>query len=240
MFGAGVRLRGARARRSARALLARRVAPGAASAPAARRPRRPRRRADAHVPRRRPRRRLQRRRRPLHAARAGASTTSPSTASCCASRRPASRRSTTTCFGWHAPYPLTSLPVLLGTAGGIGLLVGPAGLLWLNLRRDPLHGDPAQRPMDRGFIALLLLTSVDRPGAARLARHGCDGAAAGGAPRRRDGAVPHAALRQVRARRLPLRGAAEVRHREAAAQPAAARRATESRFPTCPTTGDTS
>ena len=59
----------------------------------------------------------------------------------------------------HAPYALTSLPVLLGTAGGIGLLIGPAGLLWLNLRRDPAAGDPAQRPMDRGFIALLLLTS---------------------------------------------------------------------------------
>lgn len=63
-------------------------------------------------------------------------------------------------FGWIAPYPLTSLPVILGTVGGIGLLVGPAGLLWLNLRRDPSHGDTAQRPMDRGFIALLFLTSA--------------------------------------------------------------------------------
>ncbi|MFT0173351.1 tricarballylate utilization 4Fe-4S protein TcuB [Paraburkholderia mimosarum] len=60
----------------------------------------------------------------------------------------------------HAPYPLFSLPVMLGTAGGAGLLVGPAGLLWLNLRRDPNRGDPKQRPMDRGFIALLLLTSA--------------------------------------------------------------------------------
>jgi citrate/tricarballylate utilization protein len=63
-------------------------------------------------------------------------------------------------FGWQAPYALSSLPVLLGTAGGIGLLIGPAGLLWLNLRRHPLHGDPAQKPMDRGFIALLFLTSL--------------------------------------------------------------------------------
>jgi citrate/tricarballylate utilization protein len=63
-------------------------------------------------------------------------------------------------LGLHAPYPFFSLPVLLGTAGGIGLLIGPAGLLWLNLRRHPLHGDVAQRPMDRGFIALLLLTSA--------------------------------------------------------------------------------
>jgi len=63
-------------------------------------------------------------------------------------------------LGLHAPYPIVSVPVLLGTAGGIGLIVGPAGLLWLNLRRDPKRGDARQRPMDRGFIALLLLTSA--------------------------------------------------------------------------------
>jgi citrate/tricarballylate utilization protein len=61
---------------------------------------------------------------------------------------------------WPAPYPMTSLPVVLGTVGGIGLLVGPAGLLWLNYRRHPAHGDPEQRPLDRGFILLLLLTSA--------------------------------------------------------------------------------
>lgn len=63
-------------------------------------------------------------------------------------------------FGMQAPYPYFSLPVILGTVGGIGLLVGPAGLFWLNLKRHPLQGDVAQRPMDRGFIALLFLTSL--------------------------------------------------------------------------------
>lgn len=63
-------------------------------------------------------------------------------------------------LGLQAPYPLLSLPVLLGTAGGIGLLVGPAGLLFLNYRRDPAHGDQAQAPMDRGFILLLFLISL--------------------------------------------------------------------------------
>jgi len=63
-------------------------------------------------------------------------------------------------LGRHAPYAFTSLPVLLGTAGGVGLLLGPAGLMWLNLRRHPLHGDAAQKPMDRGFIALLFLISA--------------------------------------------------------------------------------
>lgn len=63
-------------------------------------------------------------------------------------------------LGLQAPYPFLSLPVLLGTAGGIGLLIGPVGLLWLNLKRHPLHGDAAQRPMDCGFIALLFLVSL--------------------------------------------------------------------------------
>ncbi|AZD15976.1 tricarballylate utilization 4Fe-4S protein TcuB [Pseudomonas chlororaphis] len=61
---------------------------------------------------------------------------------------------------WSAPYPVLSLPVMLGISGGLGLLVGPAGLLWLNLRRNPEHGDENQKPMDRGFIALLFLVSA--------------------------------------------------------------------------------
>jgi citrate/tricarballylate utilization protein len=60
----------------------------------------------------------------------------------------------------HAPYALSSIPVLLGIVGGIGLLIGPAGLLWLNLHRHPDHGDAALKPMDRGFIALLFSISI--------------------------------------------------------------------------------
>jgi citrate/tricarballylate utilization protein len=63
-------------------------------------------------------------------------------------------------LGLEAPYPYLSAPVLLGTAGGMSLFVGATGLLWLNLRRNPERGDRRQRPMDRGFIALLMLTSA--------------------------------------------------------------------------------
>ena len=63
-------------------------------------------------------------------------------------------------FGWQAPYDFTSLPKILGTVGGISLALGTFGLWRLNLARDPNHGDVKQRPMDRGFIALLFLISV--------------------------------------------------------------------------------
>lgn len=63
-------------------------------------------------------------------------------------------------FGWEAPYGYASVPVVLGTAGGLGLVVGPGGLYWIGRRRDPAAGDPAQGPADRAFLLLLLLTSV--------------------------------------------------------------------------------
>jgi citrate/tricarballylate utilization protein len=63
-------------------------------------------------------------------------------------------------FGWIAPYGYTSLPVLLGTVGGVGLLVGPAGLLAVRARRDRALGDPTQRGLDESFIALLFVTSL--------------------------------------------------------------------------------
>ncbi|MDO8448752.1 MAG: tricarballylate utilization 4Fe-4S protein TcuB [Rhodoferax sp.] len=63
-------------------------------------------------------------------------------------------------FGWTAPYDLPSLPKLLGVAGGLSLLMGTAGLFKLNLQRHPLQGDASQKPMDRGFIALLFFASL--------------------------------------------------------------------------------
>jgi len=57
-------------------------------------------------------------------------------------------------MGWIAPYPFTSLPVLLGTFGGMGLLIGPAGLLWLKMKADPA---PRLRELVGMDVALLML-----------------------------------------------------------------------------------
>jgi citrate/tricarballylate utilization protein len=63
-------------------------------------------------------------------------------------------------LGWPAPYDFISLPKILGTVGGLSLALGTLGLWRLNLARDPQHGDVQQRPMDRGFIALLFFISI--------------------------------------------------------------------------------
>ena len=63
-------------------------------------------------------------------------------------------------FGWKAPYPFWSVPVVLGTAGGLGLLIGPPGLLWLKTRRDAALQDADQTGMDAAFLVLLFLTSL--------------------------------------------------------------------------------
>jgi citrate/tricarballylate utilization protein len=63
-------------------------------------------------------------------------------------------------LGWQAPYPYISLPVILGTVGGIGLLVGCGGLLHLKARSDAAPGVLSMRSMDLAFLWLLLLTSL--------------------------------------------------------------------------------
>lgn len=63
-------------------------------------------------------------------------------------------------LGWEAPYPVTSLPVVLGALGGLGLVVGPVGQWMLRERRDPRLIDPRQRGMDGALLLLLWLTSA--------------------------------------------------------------------------------
>lgn len=63
-------------------------------------------------------------------------------------------------LGWEAPYSLLSLPVALGVVGGLGLILGPLGLLHLKSIRDPEPTDAMHSGMDVAFLVLLLLTSV--------------------------------------------------------------------------------
>ena len=63
-------------------------------------------------------------------------------------------------FGWRAPYAYASVPVVLGTTGGLGLVIGPLGLLAERSRRDKALGDPAQHGLDVSFVVALLLTSL--------------------------------------------------------------------------------
>ena len=60
----------------------------------------------------------------------------------------------------EAPYPWYDLPVVLGTLGGIGLLIGPIGLLAQKRSRDPVVQSEKRRGMDTAFLAMLFLTSA--------------------------------------------------------------------------------
>jgi citrate/tricarballylate utilization protein len=59
----------------------------------------------------------------------------------------------------EAPYPWWDAPVVLGTLGGIGLLIGPIGLLAKRWKRDPVLVDEQRMGMDTAFIVMLFLTS---------------------------------------------------------------------------------
>lgn len=73
---------------------------------------------------------------------------------------------TTTATGYHyflgleAPYPWYDLPVVLGSLGGIGLIIGPIGLLRSKFQRDGELVEARSYGMDVGFLVMLLLTSL--------------------------------------------------------------------------------
>lgn len=59
-----------------------------------------------------------------------------------------------------APYAWYDLPVLLGTAGGVGLLIGPVGLIRAKIRRDRALRDESRWGMDHAFTIMLFLVSL--------------------------------------------------------------------------------
>ncbi len=57
-------------------------------------------------------------------------------------------------FGWVSPHAFLSLPVQLGTWGGVLLCVGTAGLMWVKNATDPV---PISRQLIGGEYAILAL-----------------------------------------------------------------------------------
>jgi citrate/tricarballylate utilization protein len=60
----------------------------------------------------------------------------------------------------EAPYPLWDVPVVLGTLGGIGIVIGPLGLYVAKRKREPAMMDEGSRSMDVAFLAMLGLTGA--------------------------------------------------------------------------------
>jgi len=59
-----------------------------------------------------------------------------------------------------APFAIFSLPVILGTVGGIAIVIGTSGLLYLKTRLDKAPTADGFTSMDVGFLLLLLMTSL--------------------------------------------------------------------------------
>jgi len=58
------------------------------------------------------------------------------------------------------PYPLLSAPVLLGSLGGVAMIVGCTGLLWLKSRSDRAPADPSTLNLDWLFLVMLNVVSI--------------------------------------------------------------------------------
>ncbi|MEE8435750.1 MAG: tricarballylate utilization 4Fe-4S protein TcuB [bacterium] len=63
-------------------------------------------------------------------------------------------------LGIVAPYPFWSWPVVLGSLGGIGMVVGSVGLFWLKLAGDPTPAAPGLLGADVGLLFLLGMTAA--------------------------------------------------------------------------------
>ncbi len=61
--------------------------------------------------------------------------------------------------GWQAPYGFFSVPVILGTLGGVGISIGPIGLYYLKQKRSPELGSEANG-MDTAFLLMLSAVGI--------------------------------------------------------------------------------
>jgi citrate/tricarballylate utilization protein len=63
-------------------------------------------------------------------------------------------------LGRMPPFPVLSLPVACGIAGGVLLMIGTTGLLLLKIRSDPEPAAPTMTAIDYAFLALLDLVAI--------------------------------------------------------------------------------
>jgi len=63
-------------------------------------------------------------------------------------------------FGWVSPYPFFSVPVLLGTLGGIAMLIGIAGLVQIKLTADSAPASKLLLDIDYSFLVLLFVAAA--------------------------------------------------------------------------------
>ena len=121
-------------------------------------------------------------------------------------------------FGWRAPYGYFSLPVVLGTLGGVGLLAGPAGLFWLKQRGRCCNARPRARRHGPRVHRSAVFDQCHRPAPARAARNIRHAPAAGHPSGNRLGPICNAALWKVCARHLPPGGLGALRSRAIASE----------------------
>lgn len=63
-------------------------------------------------------------------------------------------------FGVLPPYDVVSIPVLLGTAGGVAMIAGCIGLVLIKRRSDPDRLAPPMRAMDVAFLGSLVAVNL--------------------------------------------------------------------------------
>jgi citrate/tricarballylate utilization protein len=63
-------------------------------------------------------------------------------------------------LGIVAPYLFVSVPVILGTAGGIGMIIGAIGLWQVKMSRDPAPAAEELQGADHGLLALMFLSAA--------------------------------------------------------------------------------
>jgi citrate/tricarballylate utilization protein len=63
-------------------------------------------------------------------------------------------------FGQLPPYPIVSVPVIFGAAGGIAMIVGATGMLYLKWRSDRAPADGKTYNLDWLFLLSLDIVSL--------------------------------------------------------------------------------